>query len=332
MSNKIKQIALGTVDTTFYQFDPQLGFWGIPNIERDVTFPQCRDALIRVRHNGEGNRDKTFVAAAPGEGILCTGGSHTWGGGVVQERRFSDVLENRTGIPVYNIGHVSMGLDQICLAIMTKSDFYTPAVIIVEQYPWAIHRILNNYVVGFVRPHFYFDASGRMNLRKVPKLARRKVVRLIMGAFYAYRKELLEYQAGINLKEGYNPRTDPIFLHWKTAYYDFMYRLVDGILAVMRDFCLQRQIHLLFALGAIAQQFGDRSPSALIDYDLPRKKLSLLLEKNRIPYVDMTDPMIYEHTPEDPVIFPDGHINIKGNEIFARTLHDKLGELGWLRS
>ena len=52
-------------------------------------------------------------------------------------------LEHRTGIPVYNIGHVSMGLDQICLAVMTKSDHYTPSVIIVEQYPWAIHRILN---------------------------------------------------------------------------------------------------------------------------------------------------------------------------------------------
>jgi hypothetical protein len=100
----------------------------------------------------------------------------------------------------------------------------------------------------------------------------------------------------------------------------------------MRDFCLQRRIRLLFALGSIAQQFGDESPSELIDYDLPRKNLAFLLEKNRIPYVDMTDPMLHEHTQEDPVIFPDGHINIKGNEIFARALHDKLGDLGWLRT
>jgi len=329
-NGKVKRVSIGMTDTTFYRFDPHLGFWGIPNIERDAMFPQCRDAVIRVRHNAEGNRDKSFVPAPRRDAILCAGGSHTWGAGVPQERRFSDLLEERTGILVFNIGHVSMGLDQICLAIMTKSDFYSPSVIVVEQYPWAIHRILNTYVVGFLRPHFYFDANGRLKLQKVPKVARLKVVRRMIGAFYAYRKELLQFRAGIDLKEGYDPRTDPIFLHWKAPYYEYMYRLADGILCAIRDFCGQKKIRLLFALNVIAQQFGKKSESSLIDYDLPRKRLSALLEKNRIPYVDMTEPMLAAHSPDDPVVFPDGHINVKGNDIFARGLDDKLRELGWI--
>ena len=317
-------------DTTFYQFDSKMGFWGVPNMERQVGFEQRRNVMVTVRHNEHGNRDHAFTPNTSVRPIMCLGGSHTWGGGVEQDLRYTDRLQERLGRRVLNLGHCSLGLDQVCLALMEGADYYKPSVVVVEQYPWAVHRILNSYVIGYVRPHFVLDAKGELKLNKVPPLARYAPFRRLIGAYYAYRKELTEFKGGIDLKDGYDPQNDPIFLYWKTGHYDHMYKLLEKILVVMRDFCRQKGIKLLFAVGAIQQQFGPKSKSALVDYELPRHRLEALLDRNRIPYVDMTERMLREHTPEDPVIFTEGHINAKGHDVFAQGVESELKRLGWV--
>lgn len=320
----------GDTDTTFYQFHPTLGFWGVPNMERMVCFPQRRDTYLTISHNEHGNRDKPFPRGNKEKTIVCIGGSHTWGGAVEQELRYPDLIEQNTKNTTVNLGHCSLGLDQACLALMQMSPMYSPSVIIIEQYPWAIHRVLNNYVNGYLRPHFYFDSEHNITLKTIPTLASNKLARKAIGSFYQYRKELFEHMAGINLKDGYSPLTDPIFLFWKTQYYNPMYDLVDKLLGILRAFCSQNNIKLMFALGATAQLFGPVSTSDLIDYELPQKKLSHLLERHEIHHVNMAPAMLAEHTQQDPVIFGDGHINVKGHAIFGTILSNELGKLGWL--
>jgi hypothetical protein len=326
----VKKMHSRHVDTTFYRYDPKFGFWGIPDMERDVSFRLRPDVYIRCRHNEEGNRDRPCAPSRLKSPIVCLGGSHTWGVGIEQEDRYTDYLEQMTGRPVLNLGHCSLGLDQICLVILDTAERYKPSAIIVEQYPWAIHRVLYAYVNGYTRPYFILDDGGNLKLQKTPVLARYKVCRRLIGSYYSYRKELWEFQAGINLKDGYDPWTDPIFLFWKIPYYDYMYRLVEKITGVMQDFCRQRGIPLLFGLGAIMQQFGRESASALIDYDLPRKRLQSVLENNRVACVDMTEAMMREHRDEDPVIFKDGHMNAKGHRIFAEQIRIGMEKRGWL--
>jgi len=314
----------------FYHFDPQMGFWGIPNREQEVYFPQRPGTPVLVRHNSDGNRD---IEAMPEPGertIVCLGGSHTWGAGVEQELRYTERLAMRTGRRVINIGHCSLGLDQVCLAILQRTAKYRPETIIVEQYPWSVHRILNNYVNGYVRPYFYVDPQQKLRLQKVFRFARYRMIRRLIGTYYAYRKEFVEFQAGIDLKYGYDPHDDPMFLHSKARYYDSMYNLIDKILAVIRDYCRQNGMKLLFGLGAIQQQFWPRSTDTLVDYDLPRKRLIEQLEKNKIAYVDMTDSMIAAHSEQAPVVYADGHINAKGHDVFSRVLYENLLARGWL--
>lgn len=317
-------------NSPFYHFDAQMGFWGIPNIEREVRFGQRPETPVLVRHNADGNRDADGMVALGEKTIVCFGGSHTWGGGVEQELRYTERLAGRAHRRVINFGHCSLGLDQVCLAILQKTAKYHPEIIIVEQYPWAVHRVLNNYVNGYVRPHFYLDSQSILKLRKVSRFARYGLFRRVIGSYFSFRKELQEFRAGIDLKSGYDPLADPIFLHWKTRHYDSMYALIDKILCVMRDHCRQNGIKLLFGLGAIQQQFGPKSRSQLVDYDLPRKRLIELLEKNMIPHVDMTEPMLAAHSKESPVIFADGHINAKGHDVFARVLYEDLLTRGWV--
>lgn len=327
----IKKITLRQGDVAFYQYDPVIGFWGRPNIERDVYFKNKNHNFVRIRHNPEGNRDKPVTNKKKGA-ILCFGGSHTWGAGIDQENRYTEYLEKMTKIPVFNLGHCSLGLDQICLAIINKAERYQPSIIIIEQYPWAIHRVLSTYVNGYCKPYFYMDKLGYLKLQKMPVLSRYKVFRRIIGEYYLYRKEFNEFKAGINLKDGYDPRTDPIFLLWKMPYYDYMYNLVDRILGVVQDFCMQKGIRLLFGLEAIMQQFGCKSPSALIDYELPKKRFMAILEKNRIPAIDISFAMLAEHRVDDPVIFDDGHMNEKGHRIFAQEIVKSMEERQWLKA
>jgi lysophospholipase L1-like esterase len=324
----VKRLAAG--DTTFYQFDVQLGFWGIPNIQRMVTFEQRPDVPIPVSHNSDGNRDWDISCPLGNKTIVCFGGSHTWGLGVGQDERYTDQLAKRSGCRVLNMGHCSLGLDQVCLAMLNRAGKYGPRIFVVEQYPWAIHRVISPYVNGFVRPYFYLDANQDLKLRKVSPLAKFKVLRQTIGTYYAFRKEFREFISGIDLSSAYDPLTDPIFLYWKTRHYDHMYNLVDKILGVMRDYSHQNNIKLLFGLGAVRQQFNLRSPSTLVDYDLPRNRMIELLKKNNIAYVDMTQPMLSAHSKEGPVVFDDGHINPKGHDLFSTALYEDMLKRGWL--
>lgn len=315
-------------DTKFYRFDWMTGFWGIPNIEGKIAFDG--GVLIRVCHNSEGNRDRPVQPGLSNRNILCFGGSNTWGGYVEQEQRYTDRLTAQTKRNFINLGHCSLGLDQICIAILTRAQHYSPSVIIVEQYPWAIHRVLNTYVNGYLKPFFYLDSDGSLKLQKLPRLASLKFYRKMIGSYRTYKKELQEFKNGIDIKTDYDFRTDPIFLYWKTQYYDYMYSLADKIMGVIRDYCAQLDCKLIFTLLAVSQQFGQATDSILIDYNLPTERLIRLLEKNDISYVNTTQALLREHSVEGPVIKPDGHLNMKGHEIVAKVLQVELEKKGWL--
>lgn len=327
-TKKIQKIANG--DTVFYQFDPEMGFWGVPGIDREVCFSQNPDTPVLVKHNTDGLRDHEIQLKPNEKTIVCMGGSHTWGGGVQQAFRYPDFLKKKTGVTTVNMGHCSLGLDQVCLSLLQRANKYNPKIVVIEQYPWAVHRVLNNYVNGYVRPYFYIDPAGNFKLSKLSSLARIPMFRKMIGSYYAFRKEFNEFKSGMNIKSGYDAAVDPIFLHWKARQYDYMYLLIDHILQVIRDHCRQQNIKLLFALGAIKQQFDEDPPTALVDYELPRDRFAELLQKNKIQYVDMTAPMLARHSKEDPVIFEDGHINEKGHEVFSDVLHTELVKLNWL--
>ena len=315
-----------TNNATFYQFDSQMGFWGCPNIERDVKFEQHGN-FINVRHNSEGNRDNEIILDDNERTIVCLGGSHTWGAAVDLNSRYTNLLEKTINRRVVNLAHCSLGLDQNCIAILSKTLRFNPDTIIVEQHPWAVHRVLNNYVEGYVKPHFYIDNDDELQLRKIPTLTKIQLFRKIIGNYHAFNKEFIEYKAGINLKAKPGTFVDPIFACWKSRHYDYMYDLIGRILVVIRDFCIQNEIKLLFALGTLKEQLGTPSLSRLVDYDLPRKRLIKLLEENQVNYVDTTKKMLSEDTDAKPIIFEDGHINEKGHKLFSQILQKSLIKL-----
>lgn len=320
----MKKPTVADRDIIFYQFDQDIGFWGIPHIERRVHYYTDFEIDYWVKHNEFGNRDIPYQGRNLHDSIVCLGGSNTWGSGVNQHERFTDFLQKKTTQSVVNAAHNSLGLDQICLTLMKKIDQYNPCVVIIEQYPWALHRILNTYVNGYLKPIFYLDKTGELKLAKIPFAACFKSYRYCVGAYRTYLKELKEFAAGIDLKSEYDPMRDPIFLLWKTHYYSYMYRLAGKILVAIRDYCAQRRIKLLFVILPIVQQFKKKIAAPLVDYDLPMNRFCALLKANSIAYFNAAIPLIAQHRSSFPVIQPDGHLNPLGHRIVADYIWKEL--------
>ena len=318
-----------TNSNSIYKYDVVTGFWGMSNVQKRVRFLEGDLESSMVVHNEHGNRDKSVDINFAEDRFLCYGGSHTWGAYVDQESRYNDVLCRLTGKRFLNIGHPSFGLDQIALAIEHKSSLFKPKGIVIEQYPWAFHRVLNSYVGGYLKPYYYLLPNGELKYVAVSKLARFKLYRYIVGAYRSYKKEFQEMRGNINIKEGYDPALDPVFLLWKTPYYKYAYELYGKIATRIKDFCEKENIPLLFFLTVPFQHFYPKNATELIDYDLPSKKLMAVFEKYGIPYVNLSQDLITEQKLRKPVIFSDGHLNQHGHQKVAEYLSLELKKRGW---
>ena len=109
--------------------------------------------------------------------------------------------------------------------------------------------------------------------------------------------------------------------------------LLEKILIVIKDYCHENNIKLLLILGTVHQQFSQvnyKNKSDLVNYNLPTEKIIDILDSLDIDYIDSTKEMLEQHSIDDPVIFEDGHINIKGHKIFANLIEGKLKQKKWL--
>jgi len=313
-----------------YQYDEATGFWGKPNIEREIIFNPSIDRLSWIKNNEYGNRDKPINKSSNSKNFICCGGSHTWGAYVDQDQRYSDLLTEWTSRRFFNIGHPSVGLDQICLAIMHKISDFNPDGILIEQYPWSFHRILNTYINGYLKPYFYLSSDGELKMNSLKFLARYKIYRKIVGEYRLYKKEFTEIKSGIDIKDSYDPAYDPVFLMWKASYYDYTYELFGRIALKIKEYCESKDLKLLFFLTAHLQQFFPNSGSEIVDYDLPTKKLVKVFEKYEIPYINMSQDLLCEQRNNNKVIVSDGHLNENGHKKVAEVLLEELKKREWL--
>ena len=319
---------LNAGDTTFYEFDNRIGFWGRKNFSREVSYPGRSGEKIFVSHNSLGNRDEEVIKDDKQKTVVFLGGSHTWGYGVNQDARFTDRIRQQLESNVYNFGHCSLGLDQIALSLISKCCDLQPDVVVIEQYPWALHRVMAHQVNGFVRPKFYINQDGQLIRTPIPKIARYGAYRAVYKAYVTYRKEFFEYLEGINVEVNYDSRIDPIYLKWNSGFYEPMYELKEALINVISDYCRETDIELLFVIGTVREKLLFESTSRLVDYDLPRKKLVGILQKLGIKYIDSTEEMVKRQREGANLIFDDGHINASGHLAFSDMIFAELEKLG----
>jgi hypothetical protein len=110
-----------------------------------------------------------------------------------------------------------------------------------------------------------------------------------------------------------------------------MYDILDALIGQLISFCKKKGIKLLFGLVPLKHQMNYDTVSELIDFNLPNKKFSTILDKHKIEFIDTSNEMLHEHKKE-AVIYHDGHMNNKGHFILSKLIHDKLKHLNWIDS
>lgn len=309
---------------SFYEFHNIYGFWGKKNFKRNVFFDQ-NNQLIEISHNSFGARDHEFDIKNKKKKCLCFGGSHTWGAANEIEERFSNILSNEiTDIDFYNLGQCSFGLDQIFFFIKNEIKKFNPFQIIIEQYPWALLRIINSYVNGYIRPHFLIDQNGRIVEKNIPIYAKLPFLRYFQGSYYQFKKEFNEYSNNINISNTIQD-IDPLFKLWNQFFYNEMYKICKHIFLLIKEICEKLNIKLLVLVNISKEELLEKDVEIdLVDYGLPRKNLIKILTDLNIEYIDLF--YNFKNSSQIP-FYDDGHINPYGNKKIAQEIIKLYGNL-----
>ena len=153
----------------FYQYNEVLGWKNKPNAEGFLTMP---DSKTYIRINSKGLRDREYEYKKPNEikRIVVLGDSFTWGYGVEDKERYSEILEDDLeDCQVINMGVTGYGTDQELLTFKTEGVKYSPDLVIVAfQIGSDIVNNANVIQYTYPKPLFVLDKRGKLNLTNTP--------------------------------------------------------------------------------------------------------------------------------------------------------------------
>jgi hypothetical protein len=156
----------------FFEYDPDLGWRGRPDARgRFVGW----EFTSEVRLNARGFRDRDVPADKPPDifRVVVLGDSITWGHGVEQAERYSDVLGEalRRGglsVEVVNLAVSGYGTDQEFLLWEREGRRYCPDLVLLGLYE---NDPRENAVAAqgrYPKPYFRLAADGVLSLENVP--------------------------------------------------------------------------------------------------------------------------------------------------------------------
>ena len=183
------------------QYDPLLGYAGVPNLETWFILPDFKHRIVnnsrgfRERERSYEKRDK--------KRIVVLGDSTAWGWGVEAWERFSDILERRLpGWEVINLAQAGYSTDQELLVLETEGLKYRPDIVILLFDRNDVVEGNNAKVIDGMQPKPFFVGEGdRLVLKNTP---------VPLEPAYWAKKRLLAQSYGIPGRESES--------HWSVDY------------------------------------------------------------------------------------------------------------------
>lgn len=150
------------------QYDPLLGYAGVPNLGTWFILPDFRHRIV---NNSRGFRERERSYEKRGKKrIVVLGDSTAWGWGVEAGERFSDILERRLpGWEVINLAQAGYSTDQELLVLETEGLKYRPDLVILLFDRNDVVEGNNAKVIDGIQPKpFFVDEGGKLVLKNVP--------------------------------------------------------------------------------------------------------------------------------------------------------------------
>ena len=155
---------------TFYQYDETLGWKNKPNAEGILKMP---DSTTHIKINSKGLRDRSYGYKKP-EGVMrivVLGDSFTWGYGVEDKERYTEILEEGLleNIQVINMGVTGYGTDQEFHTLKNEGVKYNPDLVIIA-FQIGTDIADNTHTVRYTYPKtmFVLDNNNKLTLTNVP--------------------------------------------------------------------------------------------------------------------------------------------------------------------
>lgn len=160
----------------FFDYDDVLGWKGKPYAE-GVSLETGVPVSVRLNARGVRERDVPVEKPNGRVRILILGDSQTWGLGVEQGQRYSEVLDGllRQGgfqAEVLNFGVNGYGTDQAYLLFKQAGAEYRPDLVVLGFYWNDLFENAHPTAWGYPKPQFVQSVDGSLELRNVPVPAR----------------------------------------------------------------------------------------------------------------------------------------------------------------
>ncbi len=294
-----EQLAMSRRDArTIWRYRPDLNF--------TYTSPEF---TMPVRTNDEGLRSAPLVASDDVPTILFVGDAFTFGWGVAEEQRFSDVIGRRLGQParIVNGGHWMYSFDQQLVLMKELIARYRPKVVVQDFY-WMYTRLL--YGHAYARAP---DGALQAVLDTKIDVDGRGVVR--------FRSDKME-GAGDWIS----------YLRPGTQNADLWQRTEDLVDETIRTVRASGAAYVPFLTPAGIEFPGgswatvgwlEKQPPVDVDVDLPAARLAGMFSRRGVDVVNMAAPMRAEVASGkvSGLYYPqDGHWTPQGHDLVARIL------------
>lgn len=148
----------------FFKHDPSLGWRHIPGLNARFT---RHEFDVAVRTNSQGLRGPE-IAPKHGPRLAVLGDSFTWGHGVEEHERFSDLLALSAGLDVVNFGMLAYGPVQYLLQLEEVLEAKPDAVLIALCPENDPIDSLTNFSYGRYRPYAALSATGELETKGTP--------------------------------------------------------------------------------------------------------------------------------------------------------------------
>ena len=150
-----------------WQYDDVLGWSGIPNTKVQISHPEFN---ITVSTNSHGLRDREYsYQRNHKKRMLVLGDSFTWGYGVEDDERFTDVLENSlNNWEIINAGVSGYGTDQELLYYTSEGYKYNADIVVLLFFYNDYENNFSSEQYRYNKPQFLFTDKAKLILKNSP--------------------------------------------------------------------------------------------------------------------------------------------------------------------
>lgn len=310
----------------FIRYDERLG-WANREGASGLYRPAPGIPATTVRINGQGIRSGPIsVEKKPGvRRILMLGDSNTFGYGVEEEERFSDLLEER--LPQYhevlNLGVFGYGTDQEALLFEQEGLLYSPDIVVHAFSAGDLSINMNSINAGYPKP-FFRKEGDRLTLHNTP---------------VPRSSPYMRSRSRVSPLKSYLYRHSHLYRLILTRFALFNKYMFNSVPEMSEEEGMKTTVAIIKRLDALCRANGCRLAVLLISHETwvaaeSRRgarvgyfpALSQILTRLGIPVIDPSPLFAQRYGQGEKLFLPNDpvHLNARGNELAARALHDGL--------